>query len=480
MQLVLIVDYILDWARDIYRPNILRQLKMLSSSNMNDAMTLGFDPDVYSLAGEVQPWMEEVEAQNFELMPDEMLSPPQSDAASVTHDEEPLDPLARFKTHHGLVRDGRYIESRVRALFLTADNARTFFEDFDNPKKAMTLARSILAALNRRCVVLESGDVLKHIEDKWTGTEQQRPSLARKESRVYAQFRVSYYINHAWEQVRELTYLAASEDAREILIETADFRQVVRRRSRFNPPNCSRDDMLGTIELLMKRSVRQDFVAALARRTFMLDMESTGIDPQSPRDEFISTSAGLISKMVLKEDKDKKSPGVAMQELVHAVYEKYRIGKREPSEPFLRVSSRVDLDGRPLWRDWKAGDELPKYESHLDKVLVCADVMNAPFLPKNSDQKLCLFVLDGKGVADPFDITAKLLWFLFKNEIYGTVRKGRVYKTRVNWRDNRVEHFFRMEKAGELLKSSAVELRSGIFEWIKAINSPPESLEPEA
>ena len=106
MQLVLIVDYILDWARDIYRPNILRQLKMLSSSNMNDAMTLGFDPDVYSLAGEVQPWMEEVEAQNFELMPDEMLSPPQSDAASVTHDEEPLDPLARFKTHHGLVRDG--------------------------------------------------------------------------------------------------------------------------------------------------------------------------------------------------------------------------------------------------------------------------------------------------------------------------------------------------------------------------------------
>jgi hypothetical protein len=238
--------------------------------------------------------------------------------------------------------------------------------------------------------------------------------------------------------------------------------------------------MLGTIELLMKRSVRQDFVAALARRTFILDMESTGIDPQSPRDEFISTSAGLISKMVLKEDKDKKSPGVAMQELVHAVYEKYRIGKREPSEPFLRVSSRVDLDGRPLWRDWKAGDELPKYESHLDKVLVCADVMNAPFLPKNSDQKLCLFVLDGKGVAEPFDITAKLLWFLFKNEIYGTVRKGRVYKTRVNWRDNRVEHFFRMEKAGELLKSSAVELRSGIFEWIKAINSPPESLEPEA
>jgi len=449
---------------------------MLGSTNMNDAMTFAMDPDVYSLAGEVQPWMEEVEAQNFELMTDDIPSPPPSDAASVTHEEEPVDPLAVFKKPQGLVRNGRFIESRVRCLYITSDNAHTFFGDFDNPKKAMTFARSILAALNRRCVALDNEDVLNAIENKWTGNMRNKTSTAGQETKVYAQFRVSYYINHAWEQVRELTYLAASEDAREILIETANFRKVVR-RSRFDPPRCSTENMLSTIDSLLRRSVRQDFVSALVRRTFMLDMESTGVYPESSVDSTIFTSVVPLYKMVPKLDKDKKSPGVAMQELVHAVYEKYRIGKREPSEPFLRVSSRVDSEGRPLWRDWKAGDELPRQDAHLDKVLVYADVMNAPFLAKGSDQRLCLFILDGKTqVVNPFDITAKLLRFLFRNEIYGTLRKGRVYKTRVNWRDNRASYFFSMFGVKEQLKVSPEVLTGEIFEWIKMLN-PVQTLD---
>jgi hypothetical protein len=56
---------------------------MLSSANMNDAMmAFATDLDVYSLAGEVQPWMEEVEAQIYELMPDDILSPSNSNTPS--------------------------------------------------------------------------------------------------------------------------------------------------------------------------------------------------------------------------------------------------------------------------------------------------------------------------------------------------------------------------------------------------------------
>jgi len=193
MQLVLIVDYILDWARDTYRPNIIRQLKMLSSSNINDAMTLDFDPDVYSLAGQVQPWIEAVETQTLELMPDDTPSP-QCDAATATQEDD--DPFALFNNPHGLVRDGRCIVSRIRALFLTADNTRTFFEDFDNPKKVMKFARSIISVLSRRCAALDSAEVLDSIAEKWTGTEPHRARLAEQNSTVYAQFRLSYYLNH--------------------------------------------------------------------------------------------------------------------------------------------------------------------------------------------------------------------------------------------------------------------------------------------
>jgi hypothetical protein len=86
LQLILIVDYILDWARDIYRPNILRQLRMLSSSNLNDAMTFMLDPDVYSLRGEVQPWME-----GQDLQSEEVRDPNPSDTASVMLDEDPVE-----------------------------------------------------------------------------------------------------------------------------------------------------------------------------------------------------------------------------------------------------------------------------------------------------------------------------------------------------------------------------------------------------
>ncbi|PMD30168.1 hypothetical protein L207DRAFT_592629 [Hyaloscypha variabilis F] len=148
-----------------------------------------------------------------------------------------------------------------------------------------------------------------------------KTSRPGQDLKVYAQFRVSYYINHAWEQIRELTYLAASEDSREILIETADFRKVVR-RTRFDPPKCSTEEMLRTTDSLLRRSVRQDFVSALLRRTFMLRMESTGVYPESSVDETIFTSVVPLYKMVPKLDKDKKSPRVAIQELAHAVYEK--------------------------------------------------------------------------------------------------------------------------------------------------------------
>jgi hypothetical protein len=108
---------------------------------MNDAMTFAMDPDVYSLAGEVQPWMEEVEAQNFELMTDDIPSPPPSDAASVTHEEEPVDPLAVFKKPQGLVRDGTFIESRVRCLYITSDNCPHFLWGLRQSKKGYDICK---------------------------------------------------------------------------------------------------------------------------------------------------------------------------------------------------------------------------------------------------------------------------------------------------------------------------------------------------
>ena len=57
LQLLLIVDYIFDWARDIYRPSILRQLKSLASGEVYDQISLADDSDIMSMRRRVSDWI---------------------------------------------------------------------------------------------------------------------------------------------------------------------------------------------------------------------------------------------------------------------------------------------------------------------------------------------------------------------------------------------------------------------------------------
>jgi hypothetical protein len=463
LQLILIVDFILDWARDIYRPNIIRQLKKLKAATADDATTCGADPDVYSLREEVQPWM-----RGLDFEPEDVVDPNIPDEASVTFDDEPLDNLSQFKKPQGLIRDARIIESSLRALYITRDNAQTLLQGFENTKDAEKFARSILATLGRRCVVLDSEDVLNTIEDRWTGNVRARRSLRSQTSKVYAQFRVSYFINRTWEQIRELSYVAVAENARDALIKAANFTNRTIPSSRFAPPECPDQEVIRIIDSFLRRSVRKDLISALTRCTYTLSMEETSVVEDSGRQRAPSF------RMIRKLDVDKKSPGVGMNGWVHSIYQKCRILNREPSEPFIRASTRVDYEGRPLWMVWTEGDEL------LDKILVYGDIQKsvAANRSQGSEQKLCLYVLNGKPEElNVFSITVKLLWFLKKDEIYGTVLKGRVYRTSRYWADNREAYHFSAKEAEESLNVPRDVLRQNIFDWIKELNvsegSPP-------
>ncbi|KAF2793994.1 hypothetical protein K505DRAFT_417428 [Melanomma pulvis-pyrius CBS 109.77] len=479
LQLILIIDFIVDWARDAFRPNILRQLRTLSATNYNDTMTFAFDPDVYSLQGEVQPWME-----GQDIDPEELLNVPAADTASESADEDASDPLCRFKTKNGVVKDGRHIQSRLRGLIITRDNLETVLQSFENPNAATRFVRSIISLLSRRCVALDDEDVLDAIEDQWTGNKRTRPNRLDPKPKVYVQFRISYYINPTWEQVRELTYLAATEDARELLIHRAGIRGAVK-RSQFSPPACHQADLLSAFHHLRQKSVRNDLVSSLLRRTYLISVDSIE-KAYTVYDVDNDSVAHMRERSIvnIKQDKDKRSPGVQMQGIVHAVYEKYRIGNREPSEPFLRASTRIDSEERPLWRGWKHGDCLPWDQEHLDKILVYSDVPDARYLPDGSRQRYCLYIVDGQtDQLDDFSIASKLIWMLFRERLYGTVRKAKVPRNSRNWQDNRADywHAMRSEKSQDLLKLSYNHFRQDLFNWIKATTgSEPSDLAVES
>jgi hypothetical protein len=97
-------------------------------------------------------------------------------------------------------------------------------------------------------------------------------------------------------------------------------------------------------------------------------------------------------KMRIRQYREEGSSGLAMQRIVHEVDEKHCRSHHDPSELFLRISSRIDIYDRPLWRGWRAGDQLPTRDSHYDKILVYADVLNgppakAPRLPRGSNRR---------------------------------------------------------------------------------------------
>jgi hypothetical protein len=48
LQLLLIIDYIIDWARDIYRLSILWQLKSSATGLSYDQVSLSTDSDIFS------------------------------------------------------------------------------------------------------------------------------------------------------------------------------------------------------------------------------------------------------------------------------------------------------------------------------------------------------------------------------------------------------------------------------------------------
>lgn len=56
LQLVLIVDYIMDWARDVYRIAILRQLKSMVTGQPFDQISLAYST-MSSMRRDVSRWI---------------------------------------------------------------------------------------------------------------------------------------------------------------------------------------------------------------------------------------------------------------------------------------------------------------------------------------------------------------------------------------------------------------------------------------
>jgi hypothetical protein len=260
LQLLLIVDYIFDWARDIYRPSILRQLKSLVTGSTFDQISLTDDSDIISMRRNISNWIQAapstVAGLDFEQDFGE-----HNIASTPDHQSSLRIPIPNTKL--GTLRSAALIESRVEGLFITEQNVTKLLQLAGGEEPARQLL-NFLAKWNE--LLLLTGDDLDDLEEAWMSrsrfaTESPAPSTS---SEFYVLIETKTFMNTSWTIVRELTYLAVSKEAFEIIFTYANYkiqhpgRQLVAKAAR----SCSKTVLIETLRCLLSGSPGQLFIAA--------------------------------------------------------------------------------------------------------------------------------------------------------------------------------------------------------------------------
>jgi len=208
LQLVLIMDYIVDWARDIYRPNIIRQLKSVVDKGQQSSYTVTADPDILSRTGFANsrigdgPFAAISGAETAEV-----LAKPAFDAINSTTVPS-FEPLFKSTGNHVDIRvwDCAKYESRVRGLYITET-------DDDAKKNFMGAGWERLRTVHAsRCwFFLSSAQGLKIIEQAWTGLQDSKDVQDFPEQKILVSLYVRYRKDSDGAPIRELTYIALTE-----------------------------------------------------------------------------------------------------------------------------------------------------------------------------------------------------------------------------------------------------------------------------
>lgn len=393
LQLVLIIDYILDWARDTYRPSILRQLKCIAAGGTKSDYTVTHDPDIISMVHPIGEWLggqsqqtssptidvaastinqrkvienefvtphseqikvleaiyhkltverPELVVEHPELgarMQDLLSKNQELEAAMqeshITRQEVELK-LPIFQNGCGRVRYGTILESRVRGVCITADNLSTMLQGLGDSISREAFASKIdnVVKTRRRCFVLDDARALCTMEQIWTGDSTYSTSPSHS---TLVSLQVRFWVTKEWELVRELNYLAITKEAYNILMKS-------RKRKELKPSEAYKWGRISGERLVsfardQDKTFREDFLLrCLERQVLVLH--------HTPRIAF-------------RPDARLKGTRGPVSELVSTIYNKHRIGFRKPDEAFIRDIETIEnispTPQHPFWSAYQNG-----------------------------------------------------------------------------------------------------------------------------
>jgi hypothetical protein len=334
LQLVLILDFICDWARDMYRNAIKTSLEVLASNTCQTGTISS--SDILSLNGPRRSWQATVgEVYHRESTP-----------SSYTE----RDPFRALDTGRGIFRDIRYIRSRILGVYLTDETLDTLMMGTRTDRESNQLVQDMFRILRTSGFIVDKAS-LDVLELSWTGKERSVVDELPPDRRFIVAASIAAYLTSDWEQSREIFFVAVDETTAQQLFERANV------------------DETRSAALLAKPFVEQkpflEFFSGFQRHSALHNMLACATLSYV---RVVSAKSGklLVSKRPPGGYRASGEPWTyegCVGEFAHKLCESHTIGRSKPSSALFRRSNRLDqvpvvhpcaLDGLeiltvPLW-----------------------------------------------------------------------------------------------------------------------------------
>ena len=333
LQLLLIMDHIFDWARDVYRPAILRHLKFLSDPDPSDAMSMTSDSDIFSVKRPEPPCA--IPELDFE-----------DDNIHNSDDRElpdGYDPLRLLESPKGVLRDAALVKYSFPSVTITGDNVLSLLQCF-KPGPAIKLARNLLLALYfHGGTMIVTGGTLSALGTFWTGDfKPSNPLTSRK--RFYTRVAYKTWLSEDWVINKELSCLSISEDA----IETLQKESKRAKSLEIYGKLFDKGAIVDLFQPFKRSSSDYNLRAAISRLALssyntwapcrvVNDICSSHIDHRWHSIPGKRLLVGLQSGLLEEMSND------PTQSLIDGIYSTHRLGRRDPSEPYFWGPHSMDF-----------------------------------------------------------------------------------------------------------------------------------------
>ncbi|KAK4235994.1 hypothetical protein C8A03DRAFT_36126 [Achaetomium macrosporum] len=389
LQLFLIVDYLSDWARDVYRAAVIRELRVLAAPD-TEVATVFTDTDIFSTR---------------HVVPD--IDTATSDAPGTADNPSYYELQAAFKrldTACGVVRHAAPIQSRFLALFLTQDNIQTFIDSTSNHIRQFFI-RQIIRQFSSHTVVL-TPDEISSIEREWTGHSRLRAPFHLQDARFFTVYIVAYSLLPSWDQARDLCLIAVQEEAFGVLLTQSKLKI-----GNLQPlPMQPASPVMVDIALLKNQSIERNLLACIERTCgFVERYTRQRIDDQTPG----RTGCEF-----------ERCSGVIWL-LLGYIYKFHKKGDLEPDLPFLRISAVTEIQ-RPAPQNADSSVTLEGfgrrlYSSDQGAALVHGDAYH--HFPDRSKSAICVYLVSDSTEPPNQDELARIIKNTFEDrDVYHTTR----------------------------------------------------------